>query len=313
LLRGRTRWRLAFAGAGIAALLAPASFGDAVAMDPTCFGAAARDPQHPCEDRTLERTVRPTPARARTLPNSPCRPLRDSQPPVCSFGAAAGPVVALVGDSHAGHWRGALEIVAQSKGWRGLSLTHSSCPLQKALRDLREPRRTHCRRWKRDVFAWFAAHPEVETVFVAGLTGGSGVVARPGRSRFETSVRGYADAWRALPASVRTIVVIRDTPKMTGDTDTCVQRAVAAGRSPSSACAISLGRALDRDPAMVAAARLATPRVRTVDLTPFFCGSECYPVVGGALVLRDNTHMTGTYSTTLGPYLLRAVDAVMAR
>ncbi len=64
---------------------------------------------------------------------------------------------------------------------------------------------------------------------------------------------------------------------------------------------------------MVAAARLATPRVRTVDLTPFFCDSQCYPVVGGALVLRDSTHMTGTYSATLGPYLLRAVDAVMAR
>jgi hypothetical protein len=64
---------------------------------------------------------------------------------------------------------------------------------------------------------------------------------------------------------------------------------------------------------MVAAARLATRRVRTVDLTPFFCGSECYPVVGGALVLRDSTHMTGAYSTTLGPYLLRAVDAVMGQ
>jgi hypothetical protein len=185
--------------------------------------------------------------------------------------------------------------------------------LQKALRDLREPRRTHCRRWKRDVFAWFSAHPEVETVFVAGLTGGSGVVARPGRSRFETSLKGYADAWRALPPTVRTIVVIRDTPKVDADTDTCVQRAVARSRPPGSDCAVSRGRALDRDPAMAAAAQLATPRVRTVDLTDFFCGSECYPVVGGALVLRDSTHMTGTYSATLGPYLLREVERVMAR
>jgi hypothetical protein len=47
LSRGRTRWRLAFAGAGIAALLAPASFGDAVAKDPTCFGALVlRDNTH---------------------------------------------------------------------------------------------------------------------------------------------------------------------------------------------------------------------------------------------------------------------------
>ena len=79
-----------------------------------------------------------------------------------------------------------------AKSWGGLSITRSSCPLQKALRDLREPRRTQCRRWKDDVFAWFAAHPEVRTVFVAGLSGGSGVVPSPGRSRFATSVRAIS-------------------------------------------------------------------------------------------------------------------------
>ena len=107
--------------------------------------------------------------------------------------------------------------------------------------------------------------------------------------------------------------MIRDTPKMLGDTDACVQRAVAAEPAPGSACALPRRRALDRDPAIVAAARLATPRVRTSTSRPFFCDARCYPVVGGALVLRDSTHMTGTYSATLGPYLLREVEAVMAR
>ena len=83
-----------------------------------------------------------------------CRTARagrsSSVPSVCGFGARAGAMtVALVGDSHAGHWRAALDHVAQAKGWRGLSITHSSCPLQKALRDLPEPRRTSCARWKR--------------------------------------------------------------------------------------------------------------------------------------------------------------------
>ena len=243
------------------------------------------------------------------LPNSPCRPV-ERRPSVCAFGAPGGPVVALVGDSHAGHWRGALNVVARAKGWRGLSLTHSSCPLQKALRDLPEPRRTQCRQWKRQVFAWFARHPEVGTVFVAGLSGGSGVVARAGRSRFETSVESYADAWRSLPSTVRRIIVIRDTPKMRADTDDCVTRAMAHKRPPGAACAVSRARALDRDPAVRAAERMDTPRVLTVDLTRFFCGARCYPVVGGVLVLRDNTHMTGTFSATLGPYLLHAYDDV---
>ena len=31
-------------------------------------------------------------------------------------------------------------------------------------------------------------------------------------------------------------------------------------------------------------------------------------MIDGALVFRDVTHMTATFSTTLGPFLLRAVD-----
>ena len=49
------------------------------------------------------------------------------------------------------------------------------------------------------------AIPRSRTLFVAGLSGGSGVVPRRGTSRFEASVRGYLDAWAALPG--RRIVV----------------------------------------------------------------------------------------------------------
>jgi hypothetical protein len=153
------------------------------------------------------------------------------------------------------------------------------------------------------VFAWFASHPEVDTVFVAGLSGGSGVVPRRGQRRFAASVQGYADAWRALGA--RRIVVLRDTPKFRGDTDTCVTRAVRRRRVPGTACAVPRSFALERDPAMVAAAREG---VETLDLTRFFCDARCYPVIGGALVVRDANHMTGTFAATLGPYVLRALD-----
>ena len=75
------------------------------------------------------------------------------------------------------------------------------------------------------------------------------------------------------------------------------------------ACALSRAEALDPDPAIAAARRLRSPRVQTVDLTQYFCDRrDCFPVVGGALVLRDNTHVTGVFSATLGPYLERAVD-----
>jgi hypothetical protein len=278
-----------------------------------CFGAAAMDPAlRECRGEKWAHGVTPAPAQARSLPNSPCENVQRTAPPVCAFGVPAEDAtrtIALVGDSHAGHWRAALSAVARAKGWRGLSITHSSCPLQRALRDLAEPRRTSCRRWKRDVFAWFARHPEVTTVFVAGLTGGSGVVPEGGRGAFGTSRLGYQRAWRSLPSTVGTIVVMRDTPKFHTATNACVARAVSRRKAPGPACARPRAEALDPDPAIEAAERLRSPRIRTVDLARFFCDARlCYPVIGRALVLRDNTHVTGTFSATLGPYLLRAVD-----
>jgi hypothetical protein len=282
-----------------------------------CFGAAARDPRTPCRDVQLNDFVYPRPALAAQLPNGRCTPVERSEHlNVCGFGVEsedAGETVVLVGDSHAGHWRAALEIVAQERGWRGLSMTHTSCPLSTAVRDLAgSVRFDACVAWKQAVFAWFTQHPEIHTVFVAGLSGGQSVLPSHGRSRFATSVSGYRNAWRSLPATVTRIVVIRDTPKMRKETGACVNRALSHGRRPGATCSMPRRVVLDRDPMIVAASRMPASRVRTVDLTRFFCDRACYPVIGGALVMRDQNHMTAAFSTTLGPYLLRKVNALWA-
>ena len=284
-----------------------------------CFGAASRDPQRgPCRDAQLSDLVFPRPATAKQYPNAPCSPVeRGPAVNVCGFGvdpSEASETIALVGDSHASHWRAALDVVAQDRGWRGLSIAHTSCPLSKAVRNLEGAARFRaCVEWKRGVFAWFTRHPEIKTVFVAGLSGGAGVIPPKGQSQFAASVRGYRDAWRALPPTVERIVVIRDTPKMRVATGACVSRALAAGRRPGASCAMPRRQVLDRDPLVVAAERMSPARVRTVDLTSFFCNdASCFPVIGGALVLRDQNHLTAVFSTTLGPYLLRKVDALWA-
>ena len=49
--------------------------------------------------------------------------------------------------------------------------------------------------------------------------------------------------------------------------------------------------------------------MRLIDLSDFMCtATQCAPVVGGVLVLRDEDHLTRAFSQTLGPYLLRALD-----
>ena len=155
---------------------------------------------------------------------------------MCGFGVApakATTTIALVGDSHAAHWRAALNVVAKAKNWTGVSISHTGCPLSKATKNLPEPRRTQCVRWNKQVLQWFKRHPEVTTVFVSQISGGVGVIA-PGRNQLAAQRAGYLAAWKALPASVKQIVVLRDTPKVVGDTDTCVQEALERHRPAGS-------------------------------------------------------------------------------
>lgn len=120
-------------------------------------------------------------------------------------------------------------------------------------------------------------------------------------------------AWTALPATVKHIVVIRDTPVNTPKTIACVKRAIVRHKRAADVCAVPRSMALKRDSAISAVARLRSPRYETVDLTKFFCGRRmCYPVIGGVLVRKDVDHVTSVFSTTLGPFLLTKVDRLAA-
>src|SRR5262249_1598181 len=117
-----------------------------------CFGAPARNHALACERHAQRLAVTPDPKVADSLPGAPCDIVeRRGDMSVCAFGRPienATATVALVGDSHAAHWRGALEVVSQAYGWHALSLMRSSCPLSTAVRNLEEPKFSLCRQWK---------------------------------------------------------------------------------------------------------------------------------------------------------------------
>lgn len=280
-----------------------------------CFGAASRDPRKPCRNPKLARTVVPTPDTAVITPNLPCTPLKQIGLVIpCEFGVPAAEArnsVALIGDSHAAHWRAALEVVSQAFKWRGVSITRSGCPYTRAVARL-DPvsRRNACVRWNREVPRWLAANPRIHTVFVVAHYD-AGVVVKDPADEFAAKIDGYTRAWKALPASVRRIVVIRDTPKSTPDTLNCVRAAMAKRKDAGSTCALARDQAIDRDPATIAAAEEPSSRVQAIDMTSFFCSTtNCYPVVGGALVYKDISHLTDVFASSLGPFLLRKIRAL---
>jgi hypothetical protein len=166
--------------------------------------------------------------------------------------------------------------------------------------------------WNRAVLRWMAAHPEIDVVFTSQHRG-SVLSPRLGVTPGTARLAGYVQSWTTLLAGgVQHIVVIRDTPRASGKTLPCIARAVAAHQPAGQVCALPASFALRSDPAVDAARRFASPQVQVADLATFFCRRRiCPPVTGGALILRDVSHMTTTYSTTLGPYLLRKVDQLM--
>jgi hypothetical protein len=269
--------------------------------EPKCFGAAARDA--PCANPALRTVATPTPEEALLLPGEPCT-VSGATPILapCSFGVRAPrETVALLGDSHAEHWRAALDVVAQAKRWRVVGLTRGGCPLTDTpVSHYPPPQAAACQSFNTAAREWLGAHPEVGTVFVSAND----------MSQFAgDAVAGYRSAWRSLPPSVRTIYVLRDTPsRVSPDTSTCVERLLRARASIGSRCAEPRDGALPRDPEFEAAQAPGDDRVRPIDLSDYMCRpTVCPPVVGGALVLKDLDHLTRTFSQTLGPYLLRAL------
>ncbi|MDQ3678316.1 MAG: hypothetical protein M3401_16215 [Actinomycetota bacterium] len=318
LPRGRFRWRVIsrWTDAARCPLAAPCvdlapnkgAFTERIGFvaGPRCFGAASRNPARRCSKPALRRAVIPTPRAATRTPNAHCASAGHiGLVSVCTFGvspALASTSVAIVGDSHAQHWRGALEVVAQNKRWHGLSITRAGCPLTQARPILPGKTATrNCRLWNSEVQEWFQRHPEVSTVVVAAHAGA--------RTRGGTRA-GYRAAWHTLPSSVRHIIVIRDTPSI-GKRTGCIRRAVARRKRAGLACAVRRGRGLRRDPHYAAARSMSSTRVHAIDMTRFFCGQRvCFPVIGGALVHKEGAHMTRAFAGTLGRFLLGAINRV---
>jgi hypothetical protein len=276
---------------------------------PKCFGAAARDPERPCHNPRLARSVTPAPEDAVLEPNIECGPdvpgdLENS----CVLGVAAGEAVEtamMIGDSHAQHWRPALAHVALKHRWRLLEAARPHCSFSLSAPAPTEAGADFCVTWNERIVGWLTAHPEVRTVFISN----NALLPMAVRG-FDARVDGSLRMLQSLPPSVQRIVVIRDVPTTSFATPDCIRKAKARRKAPGPACARGRRGALPRDATAIAAFKLRARGVRVIDLSRHFCNSKrCFPVVGGVLVHRDRDHLTRLFAQTLGPYLLRRVDA----
>jgi len=226
----------------------------------------------------------------------------------CFAGDTSSPVtVALLGDSHAEHWLGALDRAGRERRWKIDAMVKGGCPVSDAP-EMTHPRRIrHYRECAQFREAMIQRIVRIRPAAVV-LSSWDHYIAMDGSS---SSWQVTPEQWEAglrrtytrlTAAGIRTIVM-RDVPRTHFDVPQCLSRR-AAGLPFSSPCEYSrsgslspLGtRAQDR------AAR-GLP-LRFVDMNDLICPTgTCAPVVNGEVVFTDDNHLTAAFSRSLGSAL----------
>jgi len=266
-----------------------------------CFGAAAMVNRAKCPDALTARPlVAVTKADAPWAPQLGCQGVAGSDPAywTCYWGKGKpSRVVALVGDSHAEHWRGALQRIAKARNWKLIEIFSSGCPATEARSVIFEghPRDGEaCRTWTTKATAELRACAPDDIITTAYAQ--KNVYAPAG-----SGPDGFDRLWKQWLGFSR-VTVLRDIPTSANTSD---PQCLAINVGKPLICANLRSKALIDDDIMVAA-RAMRLRVNLVDLSNYFCDQRlCYAVIGGASVYFDYDHMTMQYSASLASALLR--------
>ena len=250
-----------------------------------------------------------------TIENSPYLPgwgatcqvePEDPTPSPCEFGVAAEEAehrIALVGDSHAGHWAAPLDEVARREKWNVVMQVKSSCSVVAG--DWRAgwatPEMTDsCRAWGRQVGREIARDDSIDVVVVSAI-GRAYISDEPdgGIAQLRAQWRDWVDAGKA-------VVVLGDPPDLgLGSLPECL------GASTETADPCAAPRRVATPDPLIRAARGMDGVVAWSPL-PYLCDREqCHSVVGGLPVYGDPNHMLQYFARTFAPALRDELAAVL--
>jgi peptidoglycan/LPS O-acetylase OafA/YrhL len=272
-------------------------------------GAAALAEQ-PTPQRRAE-AVRPNPLRAsadrsRAFYDGCLVGISGTNSNKCLYGDPHGKhTLILFGDSHAMQYFPALEELAKQRDWRLITLTKAECtPGEVKIRSMVADREySQCDAWREDTLQRIEeGDPKSAVVVISGDTAytpyDSAGDELTGNAAAAAMEAGYvASLDRIHSAGLRT-VVIRDTPVSASDVPGCVSEDL----QHLDSCAFP--RVRDRTKEFDARAARAVPGTDLIDINADICPQNlCRAVIGNALVYRDKSHLTATFSRTLAPQI----------
>jgi len=219
--------------------------------------------------------------------------------PSCSYGSTQKTAyrVALVGDSHAAGYVAGIRDRLRARNW------HLDTYLGVTCRWLGQPAGDSCAPRSADIERRLMAG-DYDMVVVAGLRQPRSTAGSAGAA---ATSEGYRRAWAPVLASGAKVVAIADQPYLTDELVACT---TSGGAFAAQQCSTSRTFALGGIDPLVAAVQ-GSPGSSLVDLTSHYCTADACPlVIGGVIVFRDRHHISGTWSATLGPYVLNALDQI---
>jgi len=223
-----------------------------------------------------------------------------SKAKVCVYGDKHGSrKVLLFGDSHAASWLPALDTLGKSEHWQILNLTKSACPIPSVTVAVRGKVAPDCAAWRTNALAKIKSiHPDLVIAtsidHVYTIPGKTGAAFQPAWQA------GMTTTLAALRTRADQVILLGDSPLWGQEAPVCLR----AHQSNVSKCATK--RSLAVFPDKIASARQAATDagVAFADTTPITCVADpCPVVVGRYLLLRDDSHMTATWSRHLAPDL----------
>ena len=225
----------------------------------------------------------------------------------CAFGdTTSDTTVVLIGDSHAGAWFPALDVVAKFRGWKLVPMTKNGCSTADIDVYSRSMDRAYpeCTQWRE------AALQKIEALKPAAVIianrwsydlaqDGQRIV---GDSTFPTVAAGTTTNVDRIEATGAKVIYLRDVPWPGKDAQLCLSK----NDGDVKACAFSRADEFPRDDAVLAAAKAAGASI--VDVAAQVCppGPTCPVALDNVNRYRDTDHMTATFSRTLSPLLYQA-------
>lgn len=271
------------------------------ANPPDCFGALA---SADCHNPALDGKVIPSAGfgNADKPGHVECFvQLNESDVKACHFGSkqADAPRVALVGDSHAYQYLNVMIALADKNGWALTTYLKGACPWNTAQAGGPSIAFTNsCVQWKTNFKAELEKQPTYDAIFAASLAH----TPYPNSTDAEVS-NGYVTAWKQAKGAP--IVTLVDNPDFVEDPNKCLRT-----NAPEHCTELRADVLKKVDP-IVAAASSASAIL--LDFTDKYCDAkDCFSVVGGANVYRDQDHLTVTWTLTLKPAIGDAITMALA-